>query len=194
VGTVKATHDGTNLYIAWQVIDPLSPMKNAAQDWKTLFKQGDCVDLMIGPVTPEARPQAVQGDVRLLLAPAETDSIAVLYQPVAAGAPVEARTPFESPVHQFTMDSVTRMDKAVVKFKPIEGGYCVELKLPFETLGVRYSAGLHLLGDFGVLSSNEGGQLTERRCYLFNHLTNVVSDLPTEAELSPMNWGVIVLE
>jgi len=194
VGTVKVIHDGTNLYVAWQVNDPLSPMKNAGQDWKTLFKQGDCVDLMLGPIVPENRPQVVQGDARLLLAPTVADSIAVLYQPVAPGSPEEVHAKFESPVRQFTMDSVTKTDKPIVKFKSTDGGYTVEAKIPLEILGVDYSAGLHLLGDLGILSSNEGGQLTERRCYLFNKNTNVVSDLPTEAELLPIHWGVIVLE
>ena len=43
---------------------------------------------------------------------------------------------------------------------------------------------------------NEAGVVTERRAYLFNHspAANAVSDTPSEAELHPDAWGVMVFE
>jgi len=53
-----------------------------------------------------------------------------------------------------------------------------------------------LRGDIGVLWGNEAGLVTERRAYLFNRgpAASVVSDTPTEAELHPAEWGMIIFD
>jgi hypothetical protein len=73
--------DGDHLHLVYQVQDP-SPWVNNGRDWTTLFATGDTVDLQLGvdaSADPDRR-KPVEGDQRLLIAPFEGETIAVLYQ------------------------------------------------------------------------------------------------------------------
>ncbi len=180
-------HDRENLFLAYRVTDP-SPLLNRGQDPLHHFKEGDAVDLMLGP-TRDGRATPVAGDLRLLLVP--TGPVAVLYRQVwPGGEPVE----FSSPVRKVKFDSVRELPDATVKFAKTATGYTVEARAPLATLGVRWQTGLKLAGDLGVLLSNDGGLLTVQRCNLFNQLATTVSDIPTEVELTPAGWGEMELE
>ena len=56
--------------------------------------------------------------------------------------------------------------------------------------------GARLLGDIGILLSNEGGVGVQTRAYLYDHspAAGIVSDTPTEAEIRPAEWGLWVME
>ncbi len=192
VATLAVLNDTTNLYVSYEVLDE-TPMQNAGQDMKTLFKQGAAVDLMLGPVEPQ-RTSPVPGDLRLLMAPTAGKPSVMLYRPVVPGSPASEKMEFKSPVRSIFMDSVTQLSGVDVAFKPTGRGYIAEAKIPLALLGVTFANDLKLRCDFGVLSANDGGMLTLRRSYLFNPLTNVTADLPTEAELSPGQWGTLILQ
>ena len=186
---VALVHDDKNLYLAWDVQDA-SPLLNRGQDSYCHFKEGDCVDLMIGPCRPP--PTApVAGDMRVLLVPLGTNSVVVVYRQVAPGSGDDDEYTFVSPVRQVRFDSVKVVSGCSVVFRTKPGGYVCEARLPLAMLGIRRASGIEMLGDMGVMVSNPGGMFTERRSYLFNRFTSVTADLPSEAELTPAHWGVL---
>ena len=192
VGSVALAHNTTRLFLAFRVKDG-SPLKNAGKDFTLLFKDGDAVELLLGPAQP-LRSAPVAGDLRALFAPTPRAPSAVLYRQVVPGAERDARKEFSSPVRKVFFDSVATLDDAPMVFQAVEGGYVCEGSVRFDALGVRYTPNLRLRGDLGILFSNDGGILTERHTCLFNPKANAVSDIPTEAELTPGQWGEIVLE
>lgn len=200
VGTVAMAHDAKNLFLAYDVVDE-TPLANANRDLLMAFKEGDCVDLMIGPDRADPGEAAAAGDERLLLVPPPRGApdghggTSVLYRPVAAESEPEKAMEFSSPVRTIRMQSVGVVDGATIRWKKTESGFVCEARVPFETLGLDvHLPGMILRGDLGILSSNPGGVLTDRRCYLFNRRSNVVADTPSEAELLPAHWGRLILQ
>ena len=79
----------------------------------------------------------------------------------------------------------------------MSGNRCVEARLSCDHIELKHlSSGLRMRGDIGILWGNEAGLVTERRAYLFNHrpAASIVSDTPSEAELQPAEWGVLIVE
>ncbi|MDZ4817208.1 MAG: hypothetical protein SGI71_13220 [Verrucomicrobiota bacterium] len=193
VGNVSTGHDTKNLFLIFEVPD-LTPMMNRGQDPNNHFKEGDCVDLMLGssrsnPAVPE------KGDLRLIITPTGDKPTVYLYRQVAPGVDKDFQVEFRSPVRTIFFDQVVDVsDKVEAKFAKTETGYTCEVKVPFTVLDFPYSAGKKAVGDLGILSSNPGGLFTERRCYFFNKKANVTADLPTEAELTPAEWGIVEFE
>jgi len=192
VGSVAIGHNGTRLFLFYTAQDA-SPLKNAGRDYKLHFKNGDALDLLLGPLAP-GRTEPVEGDVRALFVPTQPSPTAVQYRAVVPGTPKRKRVEFSSPVRKVYFDSVGTLSDSPMAFRAAEGGYVCETSVPLAKLGVTYKPGLRLRGDVGILFSNEGGLLTEQRVYLFNRKGNVVADTPTEAELTPALWGQFVLE
>ncbi len=191
VARVGAAHDGTNLYLVYLVEDS-SPLKNRGQDPWNHYKEGDNCDLMIGAYRSPGGTVA-EGDLRLLFTPAEPPVVTV-YRQMMKGADPDFRVEFKSPVRAIWMDFVAPLDDIKIVFGLREGGYFCVAQVPFDKISVNYSPGLKVLFDMGVLSSNDGGILTERRAYLYNKKANVVMDVPTEAELTPAEWGTAILK
>nr|MBA3686532.1 hypothetical protein [Planctomycetota bacterium] len=191
VGSAKALHDRDHLYLAWQVKDG-TPLKNAGQDERLLFITGDAVDVMlrVGDATDD-KPAA--GDLRLLLALKAGKPIAVLYQPVAPGAPAGEAADLSSPWRSLHFDRVRTVDIPVA-MKPIDGGYAVTAALPLKLLGVDSLKGKTLRGDFGILLSDSAGQECTSRNYWSNKAANNTNDVPDEAQLSPSLWSELRCE
>jgi len=55
------------------------------------------------------------------------------------------------------------------------------------TLGLAAKSGGNLRGDLGILRGN--GFQTLQRVYWSNKATAIVSDVPSEAEITPALWG-----
>lgn len=191
VARVGAAHDGEHLYLVYLVKDS-SPLKNRGQDPQNHYKEGDNCDLMIGPFRSSVSGPG-QGDLRLLFTPLDPP-VTTVYRQVHPGGDPDFKVEFKSPVRSVWMDLVSQMDGIEIVFGTVEGGYSCVAKVPFDQIGVKYAPGLKMIFDLGVLSSNDGGILTERRAYLYNQKANVVMDVPTEAELTPAEWGVAVFE
>ena len=111
-----------------------------------------------------------------------------------AGTAEKDRVPFSSPWRTMHFDRVTRVDDVTVATAPTNGGYAVEASVPWSRLGVTPKAGLVLKGDVGVLMGDQGGTITVARHYWSNQATNLVNDVPGEAELQPALWGAFTLE
>lgn len=191
VARVGAAHDGSHLYLVYLVNDS-TPLKNRGQDPMNHYKEGDNCDLMIGPWRDGAGGPTA-GDLRLLFTPLDPP-VTTVYRQVWPDADPDFRVEFKSPVRSVWMDFVSQMDGIEIVFGTVEGGYSCVAKVPFDQIGIKYVPGLKMRFDLGVLSSNDGGILTERRAYLFNQKANVVMDVPTEAELTPAEWGVATFE
>lgn len=187
---VALTYDAANLYAAWRVYSPSAAMRNAGQDFRTLFKTGDCVDLMLGP---EKAPKG-EGNLRLLISTLAGQPVAVLYCKTVPGTPEKERVPFSSPWRTIAFDKVTREDGVKIVIGKFPGGYLVEAAIPWTVLGVEPKPGLKLRGDFGVLAADNGGTVTVSRRYWSNGSTGLVNDIPGEADLTPEAWSDIVLE
>ncbi len=192
IATIKAAYDDKNLYLAYQVNDG-SPLKNSGQNEQLMFITGDCVDLMLR-TDPAAKDQAcVKGDMRLLMTFKDNKPLAVLYEPVAPGAPKEQNASFSSPWRTIPMERV-RVVSFPLTMKPVQGGYAVTAAVPLSLLGIDSLKGKVLRGDFGVLGSDSAGQECTSRNYWSNKTTNNTNDVPDEAILTPSLWSELKFE
>ncbi len=189
-GRAEACYDDKNLYVAWRVWSSSGRIRNSGQDFRMLFKTGDAVDLMMGPM--ESRNG--EGNLRLLVSAVGDQPVAVLYRKVVPGTPENERVGFSSPWRTIYFDRVERAAEVAVAVGPAHGGYVVEAAIPWKTLGVEPKSGLKLKADFGVLGADNDGMATVSRRYWCNRSTGLVNDVPGEADLTPDLWGAIALE
>jgi hypothetical protein len=95
---------------------------------------------------------------------------------------------FSSPWRTVTLDRVEDVTADVQLADNGAGHY--EFSIPLKTLGVAFEKvqpGTRLRGDLGVLRGN--GSQTLQRVYWTNKATAIVSDVPSEAQLTPQLWG-----
>jgi hypothetical protein len=181
------------LYAAF-LTDDAKLLNNRGDTPQNLFKTGACLDIMIGtnPAADPKRDKPVDGDLRLLITRVKGKPMAMLYRQVAAGG---KGTPAEytSPIKTVKFDSVQDVSSQIEladgelvnpKEKITSGVY--ELSIPLEALGLKLQKGQSLRGDIGVLRGN--GYETLQRAYWSNKASGLVSDLPSEAELTPRLW------
>jgi hypothetical protein len=181
---------GDRLYAAWRTNDP-NALANAPGEPKFAFKRGGAVDLMIA-TDPKADPKRVApvaGDIRLLATMQAGKPLGVLYRAVVPGTAEADRVPFISPVGRVDFD---RVDDVSDQLQLAQRGGDIELSIPLATLGLTESSiGTILQGDIGILRGT--GAMTMQRLYWNNLDTGIASDVPSEAKLTPSNWGRWVL-
>ena len=191
---VKICRSTKLLYLAYRVKDP-SPWVNKGTDWTMLFKTGDSVDFQFStdPSAKVTRNEPVPGDRRLLIAPFQDRSIAVLYsyrEPGLTTAPMS----FSSPWRAEKVDRVTELKSAQINVVPGEGQaagiYTLTVSVPLADLGLP-SGGqpADLLGDFGVIYGDSAGSMNLLRSYWSNKATGLVNDVPGEIMITPRMWG-----
>ena len=179
---VRLGYDERNLYVQYEVADP-SPMRNSGNDYRKLFKTGDAVDLML-----EAAPGR---PLRLLFSKFEGKPVAVLTEVKKPDARPEVRHVYHSPVMNYPVDRVEVLTSARVKIDSATDRYTVTATVPLAELGLRIQPGMKLRGDLGIIASDAEGTVNTARIYRFNRDTNLVNDLPGEAQLDPKKWGEI---
>jgi hypothetical protein len=150
---------------------------------------------------PSADPKRTTpaiGDERLLDTLVANKPTAMLYRQVIAGGskdPVE----FSSPLRTVRFDSVQNISDRVelastlqrnAKNVVTEAYY--EMSVPLDALGLSVKPGMSIKGDVGVLRGN--GFETMQRAYWSNKAAGIVSDIPSEAELTPGLWGTFVFQ
>ncbi len=139
---------------------------------------------MIGanPQADDHRQKPAAGDLRLLVTQVKGKTRAVVYRAVVPGttAPVAFSSPWRT-VHVDRVEDVS--DK--VQLAAGDGNY--ELSVPLAVLGLNPQPGGMLRGDLGILRGD--GFQTLHRVYWCNKATGIVSDVPSEAELTPQLWG-----
>jgi len=177
---------GGKLFAAWKTGDP-KLLVNAGDVQNGLFKTGGALDLMIGTganANPN-RASAVTGDERLLVAQVGGKTRALLYHAVVPGTPEKSKVPFTAPWHGITMDRVDDVSDQVELASDGSGNY--EIAVPLSVLGLDPKPGMSIKGDIGILRGD--GKQTIQRVYWTNKATAIVSDVPSEAELTPGLWG-----
>ena len=182
-GAVAFSDD--TLYAAWKTSDE-KLLSNSGATTNNLFKGGGALDLMIGTNRDADlnRSEPVAGDLRLLITRVKSQPRATLYRAVVPGTPDAKKVLFESPVGKVLFDEV-RDVTAQVKLAQQGGNY--EISVPLQLLGMKPEQESTILGDIGVLRGD--GSQTIQRLYWNNLNTAIVSDIPSEARLQPVNWG-----
>ena len=187
---VRVTYDTENLYLNYHVSDD-TPWVNNGNDWTTLFKTGDSVDIKLGldSKAKDNRRSPVEKDIRLLIGQFNKKPIAVLYKHrlKKKNNPVT----FTSPWRSETVDSVVKINDAQIKVNLNGNSYEIEAAIPIKSLGVNKLSGLKIKGDFGVVYGDDKGTINFLRNYWSNKATGLVNDVPGEIMLSPVNWGTI---
>jgi hypothetical protein len=175
------------LFALWKTGNP-SLLKNSGEIADAPFKTGGALDLMIG-TDPNADPHRVQpvaGDLRLLVTEVDHKTRAVLYRAVVPGTPDAQKVPFSAPWHSITLDSVIDVSDQVQLAQDGKGAY--EIAVPLSTLRLDPRDGMKISADIGILRGD--GNQTTQRVYWNNKATALVSDVPSEAMLTPGLWGV----
>jgi hypothetical protein len=191
---VALGYDAERLHAVFQVPDR-SPWKNTSSDWRYAFKGGDALDIQLGAGT---ETQPVQpGDVRIVIAPAAGDKGYVafgMWPKVAGGVTAEPQL-YKSPVREVRFERVALLSGVECQVTKTGQGYGAKISIPWKELGLAAPAkGSTLRGDVGVLVSDDGGQRTVLRRFLFNPNTAITMDAPTEAEVEPQYWGLLQFE
>ena len=189
--SVTAKFEDDHLRLVYQVQDA-SPWVNNGRDWTTLFATGDSVDLQIGVdsnASPDRR-KPVDGDQRLLIAPFEDTSIAVLYQHRRMEGKDLNPIEFTSPWRGEKVNHVARLTDAEIKVTRKTGSYIVDIRVPRASLGLDAN-NVTLKADFGVTFGDAEGTETQLRSYWANPATMLVDDIPGEIMLHPNLWGEV---
>ncbi len=166
-------------------------MRNGGADWRSLFISGDCLDLMLQTnlKADSNRRKAAAGDERLLVSMFQDKPIVVLYRPEVAGT----TTPVN--LGAARIDQIFQIDSARVAIKRDAGHgiYTVEASVPLKDLNLDPEATDDLRGDAGVIFADETGTSRSLRLYYYDHRTEMIDDLATEATLQPNRWGKVTL-
>ncbi|WP_269523289.1 FlgD immunoglobulin-like domain containing protein [Coraliomargarita parva] len=186
---VTAYREAETLVLRYEVNDP-SPWTNQGKDRNLLFKTGDVVVFEFS-TDSDARPNRtvpVPGDKKLMIAPYEDGSIALLYDYKVPG--VENPVPFNSPWRTAFVDRVDVLEAAAIDVKKNRRGYVLSARIPLSVLGLPpVGSDLELKGDFGVIYGDDKGQINVLRSHWSNQSTGLVNDVPGEIMINPGLWG-----
>jgi hypothetical protein len=179
-------HNGRDLAIMFQVADP-SPWMNAAGAYTHAFIGGDAVDVQLnvpgrGPIRLLAASVGGKPTAVYWQAESDTEENAITY---AVGNNVVNATKF--PV-------MRRLDSAKVKVDKGFNAYTCLVTVPLAELGLVPGSAEALTGVVGVIYSNPAGDNRAARLYWHNKKTGLVSDVPSEARLTPQEWGPISID
>jgi hypothetical protein len=184
VSAALAIH-GDRLYAAFRTNEK-DLLANAGDAPNAPFKTGGALDLMLGPGGPRKSEAPIPGDLRLLVTRVAGKTRVLLYRAVVPGAAEPVK--FSSPWRTITLDRVEDVSAEVQLATDGTGHY--EFSVPLKTLGSGFQnpqPGARWRGDLGVLRGN--GSQTLQRVYWTNKATAIVSDVPSEAQLTPSLWG-----
>ena len=167
---------GGRLYAAFKTGDGslLSARPEALQN---LFKSGGALDLML---------DTIPGGERLLVTRVGDKTTAVLYRPHVPGTTTDP-VKFVSMIGLNKTTLMDRVDDVSDKVTLAGTGGDYEFSVPLSLLSLSPQGGQTIHGDIGLLRGN--GFQTLQRVYWHNKATGLVSDLASEAELTPALWG-----
>ena len=167
---------GDRLYAAFKTDEP-ELLRNRPEAIQNLFKSGGALDVQLGNV---------EGGQRLLVTKNGDKTIAVLYRPHDPGAGGEPAR-FTSNIGALKTTVIDRVQDVSDQVTLAQDGNNYEFSVPLALLKLSPQAGQNISGDIGVLRGN--GTTTLQRVYWHIKGTGLVSDLASEAELTPGLWG-----
>ena len=180
---------GDRLYVGYQTGNS-TLLKNTGEIATAPFKTGGALDLMIRTNAASNQSTPIEGDLRLLVTIINNKRTALLYRAVVPGTKVSEKVPFSSPWRTITFDKVEDVSNQLEFAATKDGNY--EISIPLAALQLKPKEGLSIKGDIGILRGD--GAQTISRVYWSNKATAIVSDVPSEAELTPALWGTILFE
>lgn len=187
LGVARLRWDSSDLHLACQVADP-TPLVNLGISGPLAFKSGDSVSLYASPLDA-AKPQQI-GGTRVLFTILNQKPVTMVYRPQGPGT---APYTFESPVRKSAFQYVAPSQEIPFHAQTGQGSYTLRASVPWSELGISPARGLQLSGDLGLLFGGATGSVTAERIHWVDRETNVVNDVPTEAEFFPERWGVWTL-
>ena len=167
---------GDRLFAAFKTDDP-NLLRNRPETLQNTFKTGGALDLML---------EAIPGGVRLLVTRSDDKTIAMLYRPRVPGTTTEP-VKFASNIGAPKTVEMDRVDDVSDQVQLANDSGLYEFSVPLSLLGLESLAGKQIKGDLGILRGN--GFQTLQRVYWHNKSAGLVSDLASEAELTPQSWG-----
>jgi len=184
--TAAVAVNSGKMYFAFRTGDSKLLTNTGESDYAP-FKTGGALDIMIGTnvnANPK-RTDAIDGDVRLLVTIIKNKPYALLYRQVVAGTKQADKIPFSSPQSTVTFDKIEDISSKIEFAASKEGDY--EIAVPLSVLKLSPKPGMVIKGDLGILRGD--GEQTIARTYWSNKATGIISDVPSEAELTPAAWG-----
>lgn len=175
--------------------DDANLLVNTGENLNALFKTGGALDVMIGAnsAADPNRTAPVAGDMRLLITRVNGVKKAMLYRAVVPGS-TTAPVPFSSPWRTIFFDEVKEVsaDVELASYNEYDSSNVLiaayyEFSIPLTTLGLTPAEEQTIQADLGILRGSAGQ--TIQRVYWNNKATAIVSDVPSEAQLTPNLWG-----
>jgi hypothetical protein len=174
------------LYAGWHTSEPRLLLNSGANPMAP-FKTGGTLELMIGAnsASDPKRAEPVAGDIRVLVTQIKGKTYALVYRPVDPKK-TSSKVPFSSPWRTVTFDNVDDVSDKVQLVTDGKGDYAISI--PLDVIGLTPTPGMRIQGDIGILRGD--GSRTLARTYWSNKATGIVSDVPSEAALTPSLWGI----
>lgn len=186
-GECRLAYNAATLFARFTISDS-TPWINGGDDVTRMFKTGDCVDLQLSP-SGNRNSRAAEGDLRLLTAPFGKRNAAILMRRLWNKAQPKESVRYQSPVGIVEYAQVKELPSVKTTVRKTAESYTVELAIPWSELGIVPVPGGKLRGDAGFILSDSEGKLNVARIYYANKNTNLVNDLPMEAEIHPSAWA-----
>jgi len=191
-GDFRAMYDEEKLYLRWDVTG--IRWVNGGNNWRILFKTGDCLDFQCSPSANRERGVG-DGDLRLLVAPFEGSSAVVMMKQRDSGADKNDSFTYSSPVMDAVFDSVRKLENVNPEVSIDADSVTVQVAVPWIELGMTaVSSGMELTGDVGIIVADSDGKVNTARIYRSNPCTNLVNDQPGEAVIQPVGFDTILFE
>lgn len=193
IRAAMAVH-GDTLYAAFDTNDANLLANSLSSGPAYAFTTGGGLDLLLNvsgntdapryqTINNEFTHTPVPGDLRLFVTRnAAGAPVAVVFEQ-AATQQMNPQT-YTSPIRQLT---VRRVENVSNRLRLAQSGGGYEIAIPVSALSLAAQPGLVTLGDVGVVLGN--GIETQSRRYWSNQSATHVSDVPSEAEITPMHWG-----
>ncbi|MBQ8642168.1 MAG: hypothetical protein IJ480_08100, partial [Clostridia bacterium] len=188
-GTFRAMYSKEGLYLQYTVTG--IRWVNGGNNWRLLFKTGDCLDFQCSPGSNQAKdPQ--NGDFRLLIAPYRGGNAVILMKQRDDTADGKERYRYSSPVTEVIFDTVRWLTAAKPVISVENDHVTAELFVSWELLETEVPvSGTELTGDVGIIGANAEGTVNAVRIYRSNPCTNLVNDQPGESVIQPEGFGRI---
>ncbi len=185
---LAATRDSLSLKIQ---VGSGSQFVNAGEDFKTLFKTGDAIDIRLALELKLSKDRILPGpgDMRIVVANMSNKPVAVLYKFVVPGTKEDLKSKFASPVSTVSVDEIRVLKTARIEVKKEGKGYSASVTIPWKEIGLEKPLQGIFRGDVGILVADTEGGRTVARYYYYDQKSQVVSDLPSETMVDPSQWG-----
>jgi len=173
--------DKRGLHLKWYVTKDATPFVNEGQDWTMLFTTGDSCDFQVE--SPK------YGRCRFVIAMFKDQPIVVCmrYDARDEGKGIT----YQSDIGKIHVPSVEKLE-IPVSVRRFEGSYALQLILPWDALGIEPKTGLEIPVELGILQSDPSGNRTISRQYWYSGASEMVSDVPTEAQPTKSRGKVIL--